>query len=98
LYLFLGGAFSVGREDNPFNVHWGKGAQAGSDYLARGGRIISEKKHVYDEVFMQLNPVNGKVSGSEAKKVGSPLHVYRSISLDIVGLSSNPIRQQLKRV
>ena len=66
---FVGGAFSIGREDNPFNIKWGKGAQAGADYLSQGGWIVAEKKHIYDEVFMQLNPINGKVSGSEAKKV-----------------------------
>ena len=62
----IGGAFSSG-QDNPFSRGAGEGADAGKDY--QGGWIVSEKKPEYDEIFMKLNPINGKVKGSEAKKV-----------------------------
>ncbi|XP_076815595.1 EH domain-containing protein 3-like isoform X2 [Clavelina lepadiformis] len=60
-----GGAFSAAK-DNPFSNAFGVGVNAGSDF--DGEWIVSDKKPEYDEMFMKLNPTNGKVKGSEAKK------------------------------
>ncbi|CAK8671212.1 unnamed protein product [Clavelina lepadiformis] len=60
-----GGAFFTSK-DNPFSNTFGVGVNAGSD--CDGEWIVSEKKSAYDEVFMKLNPADGKVKGSEAKK------------------------------
>lgn len=63
----LGGAFHTENVNNPFHQDWGKGANAGCDYHDEW--IVAEKKPIYDEIFLKLGPVNGKLYGSEAKKV-----------------------------
>jgi len=66
LLVQSGGAFDSST-DNPFTNKWGEGANAGIDY--EGEWIVANKKPEYDEIFMKLNPMNGKIKGSEAKKV-----------------------------
>ena len=67
--MILGGAFSSKREDNPFSKDFGKGVYEGMDL--KDHWVVSEKKHIYDEIFGQLSPVAGKIRGGEAKKVRS---------------------------
>jgi len=60
-----GGAF--GQADaNPFSKEFGEGAMAGSDVA--GSWIVYERKAEYDEIFQTCNPIDDKISGSEAKK------------------------------
>jgi len=64
-----GGVFSDNGA-NPFSNKWGEGINAGTDYgsVSGGTWIIDDKKAEYDRKFMALNPINGKVNGTEAKK------------------------------
>lgn len=65
-----GGVFNDGAV-NPFSNKWGEGVMQGMDYgngTAGNTWIIDEKKPEYDRIFVTLNPVNGKITGTEAKK------------------------------
>ncbi|XP_071801726.1 EH domain-containing protein 1-like [Asterias amurensis] len=59
-----GGAF-VGN-DNPFGAGSGEGADYGKGEINEW--VISEKKHIYDQLFEKLGPIDGKVSGKSAKE------------------------------
>ena len=59
-----GGVF-VGN-DNPFGAGSGEGADYGKGELNEW--VVAEKKHIYDALFESLSPINGKVSGTSAKK------------------------------
>jgi len=65
-----GGVFNDGTV-NPFSNKWGEGVMAGMDYgTGHEGKtwIVDEKKATYDEMFIKLSPMNGKINGTEAKK------------------------------
>jgi len=52
-------------KDNPFGAGgYGEGAMEGVD---EAEWIVQKDKPKYDEIFMQLNPSNGKISGASAK-------------------------------
>uniref|UniRef100_A0A8C6WSB8 EH domain containing 4 n=2 Tax=Neogobius melanostomus TaxID=47308 RepID=A0A8C6WSB8_9GOBI len=59
-----GGAFQ-GSQEGPFGYGYGEGISAGADHE---NWIVSRDKHRYDELFFSLMPVNGKISGVNAKK------------------------------
>uniref|UniRef100_A0AAY4A216 Uncharacterized protein n=1 Tax=Denticeps clupeoides TaxID=299321 RepID=A0AAY4A216_9TELE len=60
----MGGAFQ-GSEDGPFEHGYGEGISAGAD---AEDWIVSRDKPRYDEIFYTLMPINGKVTGVNAKK------------------------------
>lgn len=62
--LVQGGAFE-GSSQGPFNQGYGEGAGEGAD---EEEWVVAKDKPVYDELFYALSPVNGKVSGVNAKK------------------------------
>nr|XP_057946595.1 EH domain-containing protein 4-like [Doryrhamphus excisus] len=62
--MVSGGAFE-GSQDGPFGQGYGEGVSAGAD---ADDWIVSRDKHRYDEIFYTLMPVNGKISGVNAKK------------------------------
>ncbi|XP_038156826.1 EH domain-containing protein 4 [Cyprinodon tularosa] len=62
--MVSGGAFQ-GSEDGPFGRGYGEGISAGAD---ADDWIVSRDKHRYDEIFYTLMPVNGKITGVNAKK------------------------------
>jgi hypothetical protein len=51
--------------DNPFGQGCGVGALEGAD---EEEWVVTKDKPKYDKIFQDLNPVNGKVSGSGAKE------------------------------
>ncbi len=59
-----GGAFD-GAEESPFGYGKGEGADAGR---GEEGWVVGKERYKHDEVFQQLNPINGKISGAAAKK------------------------------
>ncbi|XP_003962855.1 EH domain-containing protein 4 [Takifugu rubripes] len=62
--MVSGGAFE-GSQDGPFRHGYGEGISAGADIE---DWIVSQDKHRYDEIFYTLMPVNGKITGVNAKK------------------------------
>ncbi|KAJ8333343.1 hypothetical protein SKAU_G00422390 [Synaphobranchus kaupii] len=62
--MVAGGAFE-GSQDGPFGHGYEEGVQAGAD---AEDWIVSRDKPKYDEIFYTLMPVNGRVSGANAKK------------------------------
>uniref|UniRef100_A0A8C6U0G5 EH domain containing 4 n=1 Tax=Neogobius melanostomus TaxID=47308 RepID=A0A8C6U0G5_9GOBI len=63
-----GGAFQGSQvfvHEGPFGYGYGEGISAGADHE---NWIVSRDKHRYDELFFSLMPVNGKISGVNAKK------------------------------
>uniref|UniRef100_A0A1A7YTH2 EH-domain containing 4 n=2 Tax=Iconisemion striatum TaxID=60296 RepID=A0A1A7YTH2_9TELE len=62
--MVSGGAFE-GSQDGPFGHGYGEGISAGAD---AEDWIITRDKHRYDEIFYTLMPVNGKITGVNAKK------------------------------
>ncbi|KAK2878693.1 hypothetical protein QQF64_011188 [Cirrhinus molitorella] len=62
--MVMGGAFEDSSE-GPFGHGYGEGISAGAD---TEDWIVSRDKHRYDEIFYTLMPVNGKVTGINAKK------------------------------
>ncbi|XP_078133768.1 EH domain-containing protein 4 [Sander vitreus] len=62
--MVSGGAFE-GSQDGPFGHGYGEGISAGAD---AEDWIISREKHRYDEIFYMLMPINGKITGVNAKK------------------------------
>uniref|UniRef100_A0A8C6U0Q0 EH domain containing 4 n=1 Tax=Neogobius melanostomus TaxID=47308 RepID=A0A8C6U0Q0_9GOBI len=52
-------------QEGPFGYGYGEGISAGADHE---NWIVSRDKHRYDELFFSLMPVNGKISGVNAKK------------------------------
>uniref|UniRef100_A0A8C6MDI1 EH-domain containing 4 n=1 Tax=Nothobranchius furzeri TaxID=105023 RepID=A0A8C6MDI1_NOTFU len=62
--MVSGGAFE-GSQDGPFGHGYGEGISAGAD---AEDWIIARDKHRYDEIFYTLMPVNGKITGVNAKK------------------------------
>ncbi|XP_060789910.1 EH domain-containing protein 4 [Neoarius graeffei] len=62
--IVTGGAFE-GSEDGPFGHGYGEGISAGAD---TEDWIVSRDKPRYDEIFYTLMPINGKVTGVNAKK------------------------------
>uniref|UniRef100_G3N8N6 EH-domain containing 4 n=2 Tax=Gasterosteus aculeatus TaxID=69293 RepID=G3N8N6_GASAC len=54
-----------GSQDGPFGRGYGEGISAGAD---AEDWIVSREKHRYDEIFYMLTPVNGKITGVNAKK------------------------------
>ncbi|XP_035277988.1 EH domain-containing protein 4 isoform X2 [Anguilla anguilla] len=59
-----GGAFE-GSQDGPFGHGYEEGVRAGAD---AEDWIVCRDKPKYDEIFYTLMPVNGRVSGANAKK------------------------------
>lgn len=59
-----GGAFD-GTSDGPFGHGYGEGAGEGID---EAEWVVVRDKPAYDEIFYTLSPVNGKVTGANAKK------------------------------
>uniref|UniRef100_A0A8C6SK61 EH-domain containing 3 n=1 Tax=Neogobius melanostomus TaxID=47308 RepID=A0A8C6SK61_9GOBI len=59
-----GGAFD-GTLDGPFGHGYGEGAGEGID---EAEWVVSRDKPAYDEIFYTLSPVNGKVTGANAKR------------------------------
>nr|XP_006632232.1 PREDICTED: EH domain-containing protein 4 [Lepisosteus oculatus] len=59
-----GGAFE-GSQDGPFGQGYGEGIGAGAD---AEDWIVSRDKPKYDEIFYTLMPINGRISGMNAKK------------------------------
>ncbi|KAK1793410.1 hypothetical protein P4O66_011795, partial [Electrophorus voltai] len=62
--MVMGGAFD-GSGDGPFGHGYGEGISAGAD---AEDWIVSRDKPRYDEIFYTLMPINGKVTGINAKK------------------------------
>lgn len=62
--LVQGGAFD-GTAEGPFNQGYGEGAKEGAD---EEEWVVAKDKPVYDELFYTLSPINGKISGVNAKK------------------------------
>ncbi|XP_017558800.1 EH domain-containing protein 4 [Pygocentrus nattereri] len=62
--MVTGGAFE-GSQDGPFGHGYGEGISAGAD---TEDWIVSRDKPRYDEIFYTLMPINGKVTGVNAKK------------------------------
>ncbi|KTF85730.1 hypothetical protein cypCar_00006741 [Cyprinus carpio] len=63
--MVMGGAFEDS-SDGPFgHLTYGEGISAGAD---TEDWIVSRDKHRYDEIFYTLMPINGKVTGINAKK------------------------------
>lgn len=62
--MVTGGAFQ-GSEDSPFSRGYGEGISAGTD---ADDWIVNRDKPRYDEIFYTLMPINGKVTGVNAKK------------------------------
>ncbi|KAJ8287364.1 hypothetical protein COCON_G00000230 [Conger conger] len=62
--MVTGGAFE-GSQDGPFGHGYEEGVRAGAD---AEDWIVSRDKPKYDEIFYTLMPVNGRVSGANAKK------------------------------
>ncbi|KAM8913955.1 EH domain-containing protein 4 [Spinachia spinachia] len=62
--MVSGGAFE-GSQDGPFGRGYGEGISAGAD---AEDWIVSREKHRYDEIFYMLTPINGKITGVNAKK------------------------------
>ena len=60
-----GGAFE-GYSDSPFGYGRGEGADQG-----RGEKewIVAQERYDYDDVFDTLNPIDGKITGSNAKEM-----------------------------
>lgn len=59
-----GGAFD-GTLNGPFGHGYGEGAGEGID---EAEWVVARDKPAYDEIFYTLSPVNGKVTGANAKK------------------------------
>ncbi|KAK1171415.1 EH domain-containing protein 3-like isoform X1 [Acipenser oxyrinchus oxyrinchus] len=59
-----GGAFE-GTMNGPFGHGYGEGAGEGIDEIEW---VVARDKPMYDEIFYTLSPVNGKVTGANAKK------------------------------
>uniref|UniRef100_A0A3B4CQ04 EH-domain containing 3 n=2 Tax=Pygocentrus nattereri TaxID=42514 RepID=A0A3B4CQ04_PYGNA len=59
-----GGAFE-GTMNGPFGHGYGEGAGEGIDEVEW---VVARDKPMYDEIFYTLSPVNGKVTGANAKK------------------------------
>ncbi|KAF7251862.1 EH domain-containing protein 4, partial [Varanus komodoensis] len=59
-----GGAFE-GTTAGPFDHGYGEGVKEGAD---EEEWVVSKDKPVYDEIFYTLSPVNGRISGANAKK------------------------------
>ncbi|XP_028295627.1 EH domain-containing protein 3 [Gouania willdenowi] len=59
-----GGAFD-GTISGPFNHGYGEGAGEGID---EADWVVARDKPAYDEIFYTLSPVNGKVTGANAKR------------------------------
>ncbi|MGH0135246.1 UNVERIFIED_CONTAM: hypothetical protein FKN15_057290 [Acipenser sinensis] len=59
-----GGAFE-GTMNCPFGHGYGEGAGEGIDEIEW---VVARDKPMYDEIFYTLSPVNGKVTGANAKK------------------------------
>ncbi|XP_016123561.1 EH domain-containing protein 4-like isoform X1 [Sinocyclocheilus grahami] len=62
--MVMGGAFEDS-SDGPFGHGYGEGISAGAD---TEDWIVSRDKHRYDEIFYTLMPINGKVTGINAKR------------------------------
>lgn len=62
--IVQGGAFD-GTAEGPFNQGYGEGAKEGAD---EEEWVVAKDKPVYDELFYTLSPVNGKITGVNAKK------------------------------
>ncbi|KAM6969373.1 EH domain-containing protein 4 [Tautogolabrus adspersus] len=62
--MVSGGAFE-GSQEGPFGHGYGEGISAGAD---AEDWIVAREKHRYDEIFYMLMPVNGKITGVNAKK------------------------------
>ncbi|XP_034761630.1 EH domain-containing protein 4-like [Acipenser ruthenus] len=62
--MVSGGAFQ-GSEEGPFGHGYGEGAGEGAD---TEDWIVARDKPKYDEVFYSLSPINGRISGANAKK------------------------------
>jgi len=62
--MVSGGAFE-GSQYGPFGPGYGEGVSAGAD---AEDWIVGREKHRYDELFYMLMPVNGKITGVNAKK------------------------------
>lgn len=73
--MVSGGAFE-GSQDGPFRHGYGEGISAGADVE---DWIVSQDKHRYDEIFYTLMPVNGKITGVNAKKEMSSSRLPNSV-------------------
>lgn len=62
--LVHGGAFE-GTNEGPFGQGYGEGAGEGA---GEEEWVVARDKPVYDEIFYTLSPINGKISGINAKK------------------------------
>merc|ERR1719234_1385449 len=72
--------------DNPFGAGYGRGVDEGRD---EDDWICSKDKPKYDRIFNDLNPVNGKVSGSAAKNEMVKSKLPNSVLGKIWKLSDN---------
>nr|XP_014352838.1 PREDICTED: EH domain-containing protein 3 [Latimeria chalumnae] len=62
--MVKGGAFE-GTRNGPFGHGYGEGAGEGIDDVEW---VVARDKPVYDEIFYTLSPINGKVTGANAKR------------------------------
>jgi len=72
--------------DNPFGAGYGQGALEGCD---EDEWVVSRDKPKYDRIFADLQPVNGKVSGSSAKNEMVKSKLPNSVLGKIWKLSDN---------
>ncbi len=63
--IVRGGAFA-GTEQGPFSAGQGEGANYGAGELKEW--VVEEDKGKYDKIFFELGPIDGKISGSVARK------------------------------
>ncbi|XP_052001370.1 EH domain-containing protein 4-like [Xyrauchen texanus] len=73
--MVMGGAFEDSSE-GPFGHGYGEGISAGAD---TEDWIVSCDKHRYDEIFYTLMPINGKVTGINAKKEMMNSHLPNTV-------------------
>lgn len=62
--LVHGGAFE-GTSEGPFGQGYGEGAGEGA---GEDEWVVAKDKPIYDELFYTLSPINGKISGVNAKR------------------------------
>ncbi|CAF4692948.1 unnamed protein product, partial [Rotaria magnacalcarata] len=73
------------QQSTPFELGGVEGINAG---LGETDWIVTRSRHEYDEVFTQLSPQNGKVTGAAAKQemVKSKLVSYRCFKKDFFSI------------
>uniref|UniRef100_A0A8C2TWN7 EH domain containing 4 n=1 Tax=Coturnix japonica TaxID=93934 RepID=A0A8C2TWN7_COTJA len=85
-----GGAFD-GTMAGPFGQGYGEGAKEGAD---EDEWVVAKDKPAYDEIFYTLSPINGKISGINAKKE----MVTSKLPNSVLGFQGRPVFEFLPPV